>query len=77
MTFKNKIYHPNMSQDGHICLDILKDKWSPVYTIRTVILSIISLLSDPNPESPLNGQAAQLNKQSKKEYNKMVLSNDK
>ena len=76
MTFKNKIYHPNISQEGHICLDILKDKWSPVYTIRTVILSIISLLSDPNPDSPLNGQAAQLYKESKKKYNKMVLSND-
>jgi hypothetical protein len=76
MIFKNKIYHPNISIDGNICLDILKDKWSPVYTIRTVILSIISLLSDPNPDSPLNGQAAQLYKESKKAYNKMVLKND-
>jgi ubiquitin-conjugating enzyme E2 A len=64
MKFINKIFHPNISYDGSICLDILKDKWSPVYTIRTIILSIISLLSDPNPDSPLNGEAAKLYKES-------------
>jgi len=64
MTFSNKIYHPNIGSNGVICLDILKDKWTPVYTIRTIIMSIISLLSDPNPDSPLNGQAAQLYKES-------------
>jgi ubiquitin-protein ligase len=60
MKFVNKIYHPNIGSDGSICLDILKDKWAPVYSLRTILMSIISLLSDPNPDSPLNGEAARL-----------------
>jgi ubiquitin-conjugating enzyme (huntingtin interacting protein 2) len=84
MRFVNKLYHPNVVLDtGAICLDILKDKWTPVYTIRTIILSIISLLSEPNPDSPLNGQAAKLykeslfSKKSYQEYVRIVMSYDK
>jgi ubiquitin-protein ligase len=58
--FVNKIFHPNISTDGQICLDVLKDKWSPIFTLRTILISILSLLSDPNPDSPLNGEAARL-----------------
>jgi ubiquitin-conjugating enzyme E2 C len=45
---------------GNICLDILKEKWSAVYNVQTILLSIQSLLGEPNNDSPLNGQAAQL-----------------
>jgi len=80
MMFQNKIFHPNISNDGSICMDILKDNWKPVYTLRTIIMSIMSLLSDPNPDSPLNGDAARLFRESQKsikgrrEYLKMILS---
>lgn len=47
--FLTKIYHPNIDKLGRICLDILKDKWSPALQIRTVLLSIQALLSAPNP----------------------------
>ena len=51
--FTTRIYHPNISSQGDICLDILRDKWSPALTIRTVLLSLCSLLTDPNPEHGL------------------------
>ena len=54
-----RIYHPNIDWIGRICLDILKDKWSPALQIRSVLLSIQALLSAPNPEDPLNNEAAE------------------
>ncbi|XP_033708552.1 LOW QUALITY PROTEIN: ubiquitin-conjugating enzyme E2 N [Tursiops truncatus] len=50
--FMTKIYHPNVDKLGRICLDILKDKWSPALQIRAVLLSIQALLSAPDPDDP-------------------------
>mmetsp|Transcript_14726 Transcript_14726/g.22209 ORF Transcript_14726/g.22209 Transcript_14726/m.22209 type:complete len:150 (+) Transcript_14726:60-509(+) len=57
--FLTKIYHPNIDRLGRICLDILKDKWSPALQIRTVLLSIQALLSAPNPDDPLDNNVAE------------------
>ena len=58
--FLTRIYHPNVDKLGRICLDILKDKWSPALQIRTVLLSIQALLSAPNPDDPLDNTVADM-----------------
>jgi|TARA_B100001142_G_scaffold303888_1_gene331549 ubiquitin-conjugating enzyme E2 D/E len=59
VTFRTRIYHCNVNSSGQICLDILKDQWSPALTISKVLLSICSLLTDANPHDPLVGTIAQ------------------
>eukprot|EP01053_Blabericola_migrator_P000442 Blabericola_migrator_1__441@NODE_1105_length_5426_cov_115_322635_g569_i1_p6_GENE_NODE_1105_length_5426_cov_115_322635_g569_i1NODE_1105_length_5426_cov_115_322635_g569_i1_p6_ORF_typecomplete_len154_score22_55UQ_con/PF00179_26/8_7e49ProkE2_B/PF14461_6/4_6e08RWD/PF05773_22/0_0069UEV/PF05743_13/0_054_NODE_1105_length_5426_cov_115_322635_g569_i122483 len=56
--FLTKIYHPNIDKLGRICLDILKEKWSPALQVRTVLLSIQALLSAPEPSDPLDASIA-------------------
>lgn len=70
--FKTKIYHPNISDAGDICLDILKGNWSPALTVQKVVMSIASLLTDPNPKDPLRGDAATLFLQDRKSYDNKV-----
>lgn len=65
--FLTKIYHPNIDKLGRICLDILKDKWTPALQIRTVLISIQALLSCPNADDPLDPTVADHFKNNDKE----------
>lgn len=75
--FTTNIYHCNVSEQGGICLEILKDKWTPSLTSRKVLEEIIGLLVDPNPDDPLRADVAKLYKDDKAAYDKIAAEHTK
>ncbi|BFZ56451.1 Ubiquitin-conjugating enzyme E2 11 [Savitreella phatthalungensis] len=74
ITFTSPMWHPNVDMSGNICLDILKEKWSAVYNVQTILLSLQSLLGEPNNASPLNAQAADLWDRDMTEYKRLLMA---
>ena len=70
--FITKVYHPNINLNGDICLDILKENWAPSLTVQKTLLSIMSLLSSPNPDDPLMPDIAHIYINNIDKYNKIA-----
>jgi len=69
MKFDTKIWHPNISSEsGAICLDILKNEWSPALTVRTALISLQALMSAPEPDDPQDAVVAKQYKASHSDY---------
>uniref|UniRef100_A0A1B6JJ03 UBC core domain-containing protein n=1 Tax=Homalodisca liturata TaxID=320908 RepID=A0A1B6JJ03_9HEMI len=68
VSFISKMFHPNIYPNGDLCLDIIKNRWSPSYDVLGILLSIQSLLNDPNNKSPANLEASRLYETNIEEY---------
>jgi len=85
MKFISEIWHPNIEANGQVCISILhepgddkygyekpEERWLPIHTVETILLSVISILADPNPESPANVDAAKEFRDSNKDFKRRV-----
>lgn len=67
-----RIYHPNINLEGKVCLNILREDWKPVLDVNAVIYGLISLFYEPNPNDPLNHEAAELFRRDVKRFERTV-----
>ncbi|XP_060592493.1 ubiquitin-conjugating enzyme E2 G1-like [Ruditapes philippinarum] len=85
MRFITKMFHPNIGKDGSVCISILhepgddkygyesaSERWLPIHTVETIIVSVISMLAEPNDESPANVDAAKMWREENKEFRRVV-----
>ena len=69
---RTKVFHPNIDTEGNVCLNILREDWKPVLSISTIILGLQFLFLDPNPDDPLNKEAATMQVQSPRDFERIV-----
>ena len=70
--FVTPIQHVNVNKDGNICMDILKKEWASTLNMTTILISLVSLLNNPNTEDPFNHELAELYKNNKSDYEKKI-----
>jgi len=67
-------FHPNLDLDGHVCLNILRDDWRPVLNLSCVMFGLMTLFLEPNPDDPLNKEAARQMIENRSEFERNVKS---
>lgn len=67
-----KIFHPNIDLEGKVCLNILRDEWKPVLAFSSIIYGLLHLFLDPNPNDPLNKEAAAILREEPKRFKQLV-----
>jgi len=72
--YLTRIQHLNVNEQGDICVDIFQKNWSPTSKISAILISLQSLLSDPNPASPLNSELGKLHSTNHDEYERVIRS---
>jgi len=85
LVFLSDLWHPNIYTDGKVCISILhapgddsygyesaEERWRPIHTAESILLSVISMLADPNIESPANIDAAKQFRDDRVGFNKRV-----
>lgn len=85
MQFKCNLFHPNIYPDGRVCISILHapgedpmgyessaERWSPVQSVEKILLSVVSMLAEPNPESGANVDASKMWREDREKFNKLA-----
>jgi len=67
-----QVYHPNIDLEGNVCLNILREDWKPVLSINSLIMGLQFLMADPNPDDPLNKDAAEMMRANRTQFENMV-----
>ena len=67
------VYHPNIDLEGNVCLNILREDWKPVLTINAIVYGIQYLFLEPNPDDPLNKDAAEVLRQNRRLFEQNVV----
>eukprot|EP01083_Nonionella_stella_P044141 118963_1 len=69
---EQRIYHPNIDTDGNICLNLLREDWRPILTVQQILHGLIFLMLEPNPNDPLNHEAAEIFRNNEAQFRRNV-----